>query len=142
MLARQLRFSSEAANGVSLGTLAPFDWGTIEAKDLDKPPHDSRDFVVVHKTSMSSLLVDGLKPLRNKFECNERSCPINCPDSERGPNGSFISRQRRALLCLKDTDLSKILNFTCSVPCPVWRQAEPRIVWLKNETLVTLTFTI
>ena len=137
LLARQLSFTIDA-NGLSLGNLAPFDWGIIEAKDLNKPPNGSRDFVLVTKTSMSLLFVDGLKHFRNEFECNKRNCPINCPDSESGPNGSFISRQRRALLCLNDTESSRILNFTCSVPCPALIQAEPRIVWLTNETLVTL----
>ena len=135
LLARQLNFSIDA-NGLSLGTLPPFDWGTIEANDLSKPPNDSRNLVLVHKTSISSLFVDGLKPFTNEFECNEQNCPTNCPDSERGANGSFISRLRRAMLCMNDTGLSKTFNFTCSVPCPAWKHALPRIVWMKNETEV------
>ena len=135
MLARQLRFSIDA-NGLSLGTLTPFDWGTIEANDLRKPPSGSRNLVLAHKTSISSLFVDGLKPFTHEFECNERNCPTNCPDSERGANGSFISRLRRAMLCVNDTFLPEIFNFTCSVPCPALKQALPRIVWVKNETVV------
>ena len=135
LLARQLSFSIDA-NGLSLGTLTPFDWGTIEASDLSKPPSDSRDLVLVHKTSISSLFVDGLKPFKDEFECNERHCPMNCPDSERGANGSFISRRRRAMLCVNDTLLPEIINFTCSVPCPAWKHALPRIVWMNNETEV------
>ena len=138
LLARQLRFSIDA-KGLSLGTLTPFDWGTIEANDLRKPPSDSRNLVLVHNTSISSLFVDGLKPFTDEFECNERtvlSCPRNCPDSERGANGSFISRRRRAMLCVNDILLHEIFNFTCSVPCPAWKQASPRIVWMKNEAVV------
>ena len=135
LLARQLSFAIDA-NGFSLGTLTPFDWGTIEANDLRKPPSDSRNLVLVHKTSISSLFVDGFKPFTHEFECNERHCPTNCPDSERGANGSFISRLRRAMLCVNDTHLPKIFNFTCSVPCPAWKHALPRIVWMKNETVV------
>ena len=137
LLARQLSFSINA-NGLSLGTLAPFDWGTIEAKDLRNPPSDARKLELVHKTTMSSLFVDGLNPFTNESECNERNCPMICPDSERGANGSFISRLRRAMLCLNDTGLSKTFNFTCSVPCPAWKHALPRIVWMKNETVVPL----
>ena len=135
LLARQLSFSIDA-NGLSLGTLTPFDWGTIEANDLSKPPSDSRNLLLLHKTSISSLFVDGLKPFKHKFECNESHCPTNCPDSERGANGSFISRLRRAMLCVNDTLLPEIFNFTCSVPCPAWKHALPRIVWMKNETEV------
>ena len=135
LLARQLSFSIDA-NGSSLGTLTPFDWGTIEANDLSKPPSDSRNLVLVHKTSISSLFVDGLKPFMHEFECNERQCPTNCPDSERGVNGSFISRRRRAMLCVNDTHLHEIISLTCSVPCPAWKHALPRIVWMKNETEV------
>ena len=134
LLARQLSFSIDA-NGLSLGTLSPFDWGTIEANDLSKPPSDSRNLVLVHKTSISSLFVDGLKPFTDEL-CNYRNCPTNCPDSERGANGSFISRRRRAMLCVNDTLLPEIINFTCSVPCPAWKHAIPRIVWMKNETMV------
>ena len=135
LLARQLSFSIDA-NGLSLGTLTPFDWGTINASDLIKSPNGSRNLVLVHKTSISSLFVDGLKPFKHKFECNERKCPTNCPDSERGANGSFISRHRRAMLCVNDTHLPEIFNFTCSVPCPAWKHALPRIVWMQNETVV------
>ena len=135
LLARQLSFSIDA-NGLSLGTLTPFDWGTIEANDLSKPPSDSRNLVLVHKTSISSLFVDGLKPFTAKYECNERHCPTNCPDSESGANGSFISRRRRAMLCVNDTLLPEIFSFTCSVPCPAWKLALSRIVWMKNETEV------
>ena len=135
LLARQLNFSIDA-NGIPLGTLAPFDLGTIEANDLRKPPSDSRNLVLVHKTSTSSLFVDGLKPFTDEFECNERNCPTNCPDSERSANGSFISRRRRAMLCVDDTLLTEIFSFTCSVPCPAWKHTLPRIVWLKNEIVV------
>ena len=140
LLARQLSFSIDAngSNGISLGTLAPFDWGTIEANDLKKPPNGSRNLVLVHKTSISSLFVDGLKPFKDEFECNPLNCSTNCPHSERGANGSFISRRRRAMLCMNDTGLSKSFNFTCSVPCPAWKHALPRIVWMKNETVVLL----
>ena len=62
LLARQLSFSIDA-NGLSLGTLTPFDWGTIEANDLSKPPSDSRNLVLVHKTSISSLFVTVLNHL-------------------------------------------------------------------------------
>ena len=137
LLARQLSFSIDA-NGLSLGTLTPFDWGTIEANDLRNPPNGSRNLVLVHKTSISSLFVDGLEPFKHKFECNEQHCPTNCPDSERGVNGSFISRVRRTLLCVNDTHLPKIFNFTCSVPCPAWKHALPRILWMKNETVVNV----
>ena len=135
MLARQLSFSIDA-NGLSLGTVPPFDWGTIEANDLNKPPSDSRNLVLVHKTSISSLFVDGLKPFTHEFECNELNCPTNCPDSERGANGSSISRRRHAMLCVNDTLLPESFNFTCSVPCPAWKHALPQIVWMKNETVV------
>ena len=135
LLARQLSFSIDA-NGLSLGTLTPFDWGTIEANDIRKPPNGSRNLVLVHKTSVSSLFVDGLKPFTHEFECNERNCPTNCPDSERGANGSFISRRRRTMLCVNDTLLHEIFDFTCSVPCPAWKHALPRIVWMKNEAVV------
>ena len=138
MLARQLRFSI-VSNGLSLGTLEPFDWGTIEAKDLIKPPSDARNLTLLHQANISSLFVDGLKPYKSESECNEQKCPTNCPDSERDVNGSFISRQRRALLCLNDTDLSNTFNFTCSVPCPAWKHAVPLIVWMKNDTLVHMT---
>ena len=136
LLARQLSFSIDA-NGLSLGTVTPFDWGTIEANDLRKPPSDSRNLVLVLKTSISSLFVDGLKPFTHEFECNEQNCSKNCPASERGANGSFISRRRRAMLCVNDTLLPEIFNFICSVPCPAWKHALPRIVWMKNEIEVS-----
>ena len=139
LLARQLSFSIDS-NGLSFGNLAPFDWGTIEADALRKPPSGARNLVLVQQTSISSFFVDGLKPFTNDSECNERNCPMNCPDSERGVNGSFISRQRRALLCLNDTALSNTFNFTCSVPCPAWKHAVPRIVWMKNDTLVHMIY--
>ena len=135
LLARQLCFSIDA-NGLSLGTLTPLDWGTIEANDLSKPPSDSRNFVLVHKTSISSLFVDGLKPFTHEFECNKSNCPTNCPVSEHGAKGSFISRLRRAMLCLNDTLFPEIFNFTCSVLCPAWKHALPRIVWMKNKAVV------
>ena len=135
LLARQLSFSIDG-NGLSFGTLTPFDQGTIDANDLRKPPNGSRNLELVHKTTISSLFVDGLKPFTGGFEYNQRNCPTNCPDSERGANGSFISRLRRAMLCVNDTLLPEIFNFTCSVPCPAWEHALPRIVWMKNETVV------
>ena len=122
-----------------LGTLKPFEWGTIEAKDLLKPPSSARKLVLVQQTKMSSLFADGEKPFTDNFECNEQNCPTNCPESERGANGSSISRQRRAMLCMNDSDMSKVFNFTCSLPCPAWKHALPRIVWLKNGTEVSLT---
>lgn len=139
LLARQLLFSINSTSAV-LGTLTPFDWGTIEAQELKTPPNGARNLVLVSQTKESSLFVDGEKPYVSESECpqtaNSRTCPTNCPISERGANGPFISRQRRALLCLNDTSSTQTLRFTCSVPCPAWKPASPRIIWLKNGTVV------
>ena len=138
LLARQLSFSIYY-DELLLGTLEPFEWNTIEAVQLTTPPSGARDLVLVSKSSEYSLFVDGLKPFTSEFECsNESQCPINCPESERGANGSLISRRRRALLCINSTSSTHTINFTCSVTCPAWMQASPRIVWIRNGTMVHL----
>ena len=139
LLARQLTFSIHSGK-LSLGSLTFFPWGTIEAKNLRTPPNNARQLVLVNELNESTLFVDGEKPFTSDSECplaSEASvCPTNCPHSERGANGSFISRQRRALLCLNGTSSTQTLEFTCSVPCPAYKPASPRIVWLRNGTLV------
>lgn len=139
LLARQLFFAINSSNA-SLGTLVPFDWGTIEAKDLKTPPSDARSLVLVAESKEHSLFVDGEKPFTSEIECtrmnNEHACTTNCPESERGANGSFISRHRRALICLKSNSSIQSLKITCSVPCPAWMLASPHIVWIINGTVV------
>lgn len=133
LLARQRTFLINSTKP-SLGTLAPFPWGSIEAKDLKTPPSGARKLVLVSESNESRLFADGDKPLKSESECpltpKASVCLTNCPDSERGANGLVISRQRRALLCLNGTNSTQTLTFTCSVPCPAWKLASPRIVWL------------
>ena len=138
LLARQL-FLSIKSTSAFLGALTPFDWGTIEAQDLKTPPSGARNLLLVSQSNESSLFVDGDKPFRSDAECPrasrtpiEQSCTTNCPASERDDTGSFISRRRRAVLCLNGTSSTQTLRFTCSVPCPAWRPASPRIIWLRN----------
>ena len=139
LLARQLIFSINSTNA-SLGTLTPIDWGTIETKDLRAPPNGARNLVLVRKTKNYSLFVDGVIPYTSESECSRTpktsACPTNCPDSERGANGSVISRRRRGLLCLNGTNSTQYLTFTCSVPCPSYKPASPRIIWLNNGSVV------
>ena len=122
----------------------PFDWGTIETQELKTPPNGSRNLVLIRQSSEFSLFADGDKPFTSDADCPhtpiERMCPINCPASERGDNGSFISRRRRAVLCLNGTSSTQTLRFTCSVPCPAWKPASPRIVWLRNGIKVISKF--
>ena len=139
LLVRQLVFSVNSTSAF-VGTLTPFDWGTIEAQDLKTPPSGARNLVLVSKSDKFSLFVDGDKPYVSESECprtpNSRTCPTNCPISERGVNGSFISRRRRSLLCLNSTSSTETYRFSCSVPCPAYRPASPRIIWLINGTVV------
>ena len=136
MPARQLKFSIETSK-LFLGSLEPFEWSIIEADQLKRPQKGSRKLVLVRNSTAYSLFVDGLMPFTNEFECpNEPQCPANCPGSERGANGSFISRQRRALLCLHKSSTTDILKFTCSVPCPAWRHTLPRIIWMTNSIVI------
>ena len=132
-IARQLIFSIDSTTS-SLGKIEPFEWGLIEASELRNPPGNARNLTFVSNSSDFVLFVDGERPLRNAAECQDSStCSTNCPVSERD---ALISRHRRALLCLKGTSATRTLQFTCSVPCPAWRTASPRIVWLRNGTVV------
>ena len=103
----------------------------IEANDLKNPPSGARNLWSVIDSNVSSLFADGEKPFRSAHECNASNCSTNCPDSERD---AVISRRRRALLCLKGPTTLRRLQFTCSVPCPAWQPAAPRIVWLQMRT--------
>ena len=132
-VARQLYFSINSTSS-SLGILEPFDWGDIDADILKNPPNNPRNLTLTSDSSISTLFVDGEKLLRrNAIECPQSACPTICLVSERD---ALISRQRRALLCLKGTPATSTLQFTCSVPCPAWKPAAPRIVWLQNGALV------
>ena len=82
-----------------------------------------------------NLLIDSEKPF--KIISNE-SCPINYQESE---NDTLISRHKHLVLYLKYIS-SKIMSFTCSVPCPLWKQSSPYIKWLKYGTLLTENITI
>ena len=111
-----------------------FDWGQIEADKLKNPPENARQLIRVSNSSDATLFVDGEMPLRrNATKCPLSACPTICPLSERD---ALISRQRRALLCLKGAAATRVLQFTCSVPCPAWQPAAPRIIWLLNGALV------
>ena len=94
--ARQLVFSINSSAG-SLGTLAPFDWGDIEAKDLAVPPSGARNLSSVIDSNVSSLFADGEKPFRSVHECNARSrCPDELPRI--GARRGDLSSQARTAL--------------------------------------------
>lgn len=135
ILARQLTFNISSTKG-PLGVLNQFDWGSIEANELRNPSVGSRNLSFISNSSEFTLFVDGQKPFRSESECPVSSkCPINCPASELN---AAISRSRRSLLCLRNTATTHsslprfTLKLTCSVPCPAWQPAAPRLVWLEN----------
>lgn len=136
--ARQITFSIKS-DAESVGTMEKFDWGGIAANDLKKPPSGARNLSSVIDSNVFSLFADGEKPFRIAHECIASNCSTNCPDSE---SDAVISRRRRALLCLKGTTTQRRLQFTCSVPCPAWQPARPRIVWLANGKKVLRTLQI
>ena len=136
-VARQLYFSIDYTNS-SLGKMEPFEWLLIEANELRNLPDKARNLTRFSNSSDFAFFVDGAKPLRNAAECSESStCLTNCSVSERD---ALISRHRCVLLCLKDTPATRTLQFTCSVPCPLWQAAAPHVVWLRDGQLVSCLF--
>lgn len=140
LIARQLEFSINSLNE-PVGILKPFEWGSLKAKDLHSSPVGARNLWLVSESSEATLFADGEKPFKSASECSANStasCPANCPDFE---HNAVISRRRRALLCLKGTSVERTLNFTCSMSCPAWIPAAPRLVWFRDGIKVLKLYT-
>ena len=118
IIPRQLSFIVD-----SYGEIKSYPWEKIEAETLRNPLNV--DILSIKNSSEYNLLIDSEKPF--KIISNE-SCPINYPQSE---NDALISRHKHLVLNLNNIS-SKIMSFTSSIPCPLWKQSSPYIKWLKD----------